>query len=102
MTKHALVILAAAAALAAGCKSDAQKVCSHLSGLASKAGDDDKLVHRAAEQFRDTDKCVAEVEKLQSEDPEVFSEAKVCILDSDKIDDAIGCMFKAALDKKKS
>ena len=101
MTKKALILGAVLAALATGCKSDAEKVCERLGELAEQAGDDDKLVRKAAAQFKDRDKCVAEIEKLQKDDAEVFAEAKSCILDADKIDDAIGCMFKAALDKKK-
>ena len=101
MHKTLLAGAVLAAALATGCKSDSEKVCDKLSDLAANASDDDKLVKKAAEQFKDTKKCVAEVEKLQKEDPEVFAEAKTCIMGASKIDDAVGCMFKAALDKKK-
>jgi hypothetical protein len=101
VTKKAILICAVFAALTTGCKSDAQQVCDKLSSLADNAGDDDKLAKKAAEEFKDGEKCVAEVEKLQKENPEVFAEAKTCILDADKIEDAVGCLFKAALDKKK-
>ena len=98
--KFAIGAVIAALAAATGCKSDSEQVCDKLSDLAANAGDDDQLVKKAAEQFKDTQKCVAEVDKLQKEDPEVFAEAKTCIMDASKIDDAVGCMFKAALDKK--
>jgi hypothetical protein len=101
VTQKALVICAVLAALITGCKSDAQQVCDKLSNLAEKAGEGDELTKKAAEEFKDAEKCVAEVEKLQKEDPAIFAEAKTCILDSDKMEDAVGCLFKAALDKKK-
>lgn len=100
VTNKALVICAVFAALATGCKSDSQKVCDKLASLAEKAGEGDELAKKAAEEFKDTDKCIAEVDKLQKEDPAVFADAKTCILDADKLEDAVGCLFKAALDKK--
>lgn len=84
----------------AGCKSDAQKVCDHLSSLAAKAEGDDPIAKKMAEDFKNTDKCVADVEKMQKEDAKTFDSAKTCILDADKLDGAIGCMFKAALESK--
>jgi|SRR5688572_15277908 len=97
---RSLTLLAALSVFAvAGCKSDAQKVCGHLADLAAKAGDGDELGKKMAEKFKDTDKCVADVEKMQKEDAKAFDEAKGCILEADKLDGAIGCMFKAAANK---
>jgi hypothetical protein len=101
VTNKALLICAVLAALTTGCKSDAQQVCDKLSSLAEKAGDGDKLAQKAAEEFKDTEKCVAEVEKLQKEDPAIFAETKTCILGAEKMEDAVGCLFKAALEKDK-
>lgn len=83
----------------AGCKSDAQKVCGHLADLAAKASSDDEMGKAMAEKFKETDKCVADVEKLQKEDAKAFDEAKTCILEADKIEGAVGCMFAAAAKK---
>lgn len=102
MTNKALLICAVFAALTTGCKSDAEQVCDKLSSLAEKAGDGDELAKKAAEEFKDTKKCVPKVEKLQQEDPAVFAESKTCILDSEKLEDAVGCLFKAAMKKEKS
>jgi hypothetical protein len=98
----ALLICAVFAALTTGCKSDAEQVCDKLSDLAEKAGDGDELAKKAAEEFKDTKKCVAEVEKMQKEDPAIFAESKTCILGSEKLEDAVGCLFKAAMKKDES
>ena len=82
----------------AGCKSDAQKVGDHLASLASKAEGDDPIAKKMAEEFKDTSKCVADIEKMSKEDAKAFDSAKTCILDADKLDAAIGCMFKAAME----
>jgi hypothetical protein len=95
----AVTVLFASFAVA-GCKSDAQKVCDHLSSLAAKAEGDDPIAKKMAEEFKDTTKCVADVEKMQKEDAKAFDSAKTCILDADKLDGAIGCLFKAAMEAK--
>lgn len=82
-----------------GCKSDAQKVCDHLADLAAKAGSDDEMGKAMAEKLGDSERCVADVEKLQKEDAEAFDDVKACILDADKIEGAVGCMFAVAAKK---
>lgn len=97
---HSLVVSALLSSLAlAGCKSDAQKVCDHLADLAAKAGSNDEMGKKMAEEFKNTEKCVADVEKMQKEDAEAFGTAKTCILDADTIEGAVGCMFAAAAKK---
>lgn len=101
MKLHHIIVLSALAVspVLAGCKSDAQKVCDHLADLASKASSDDAMGKKMAEELGNVDKCVADVEKMQKEDAKAFDQAKSCILEADKIEGAIGCMFAAAAKK---
>jgi hypothetical protein len=91
--------LAASFALA-GCKSDAEKVCGHLADLAEKAAKDDPGSEKFLKKFEDREGCVADVEKMQKEDAKAFDAAKDCILEADKLEGAVGCMFKAAAASK--
>lgn len=102
-SRTSLVALAAlATVLATGCKPDEQKVCDHLAGLAEKADTKDKLLEKAAEEFKNTDECVANLKELKQENEEAFANANTCILDADELEAAVGCVFKAAMEAEKA